>query len=104
MTWVAGDELKISGSNFNVTGYWNDVLAFSARNGDGAIDMSGSGGSWTGFIIAPNGQIKVAGSSNLSIQGSIIGDRVQVSGSDFSIDATGFPVIQPQPPTVKLVE
>ncbi len=84
---VAGDELKISGSDFNLTAYWNDVLLYSSSDHNNAIDMSGSGGSWTGFIHAPYGRVKIQGSDNLSVSGSIVADRVTVSGSDFSITA-----------------
>lgn len=104
VTFVAGDELKISGSNFHLKGLWNDVLAYSAGSNEAAIDMSGSGGLWEGYIFAPNGRAKVAGQDALSVQGSIIADRVTISGSDFSINSTDNGSVSPGPGTVKLVE
>lgn len=104
VTLVAGDELKLSASDFNIKGYWKDVLAFSAASHDSAIDMSGSGGDWQGYIYAPTGRVKVQGQNGLSIKGSIIADRVSVSGSDFSIDSTRLGAVTPQPGAVSLVE
>ena len=89
VTLVAMDEVKISGSNFNLTAYFDGILAFSSASHDAAIDMSGSGGSWTGLIVAPNGRTKVQGSNNLSLAGSIITDRATVSGSDFTLVSGG---------------
>ncbi len=41
VTLVAGDEIKLSGSDFDITGYYKDVLVFSSASHDNAIDMSG---------------------------------------------------------------
>ena len=90
VTLVAGEFLDVAGSNFDLTGYWNDVLFYSAGSSDEALSVQGSGGSWTGFIHAPNGLAKVSGSSNLTINGSIIADRIQLSGSDVTIDSSGL--------------
>ena len=89
VTLVAADEVKISGSDFNLTAYYEDILAFSAASHGSAIDMSGSGGSWTGLIYAPDGAVKLQGSDNLSVSGSIVADQVIISGSGFSITAGG---------------
>jgi hypothetical protein len=48
--------------------------------------------------------VKVQGSSNLSIQGSIIADRAIISGSGFEIDASGFITTAALPPSISLVE
>ena len=90
VTFVSHDEVKVSGSNFDLTAYWSDVLFYSAGSVDPALNVSGSGGSWTGFIHAPNGLAEVQGSSNLTINGSIIADRIRLSGSDMTIDSTGL--------------
>ncbi len=89
VTLVAADEVKISGSDFNLTAYYEGILAFSAASHGSAIDMSGSGGSWTGLILAPDGAVKLQGSDNLSVSGSIVADRVIVSGSNFSVTGGG---------------
>lgn len=104
ITLVAHDELKLSGSNFDIKGFWNDVLLFSDRASDPAMDLSGSGGNWEGYIFAPNARVKVQGQDGLSIEGSIIAKHVNVSGSDFSIDSTRFGAVSPGPGTVALIE
>ena len=103
VTLVAADELKISGSDFNLSGYYNDVLAFSSATDHGGIDISGGGGSFTGYINALNVRIKVQGSANFSVSGSIVGDKVTISGSNFSINAEGFSGAG-DPASVRLVE
>ncbi len=85
VTLVAMDEVKLSGSNLDLVGYFEDVLAFSAASHDSAIDLSGSGGTWHGYFYAPDGRVKVAGSDNLTLEASIVADRVTVSGSGFSL-------------------
>ena len=74
----------MSGSQFNLTGYWNDILLFTESNSSSALDV---GGQWQGILFAPNGLAKVQGSSNLSVAGSIIADQVQTSGSNWSLAA-----------------
>ncbi len=104
VTLVAADEVKISGSDFNLTAYYEDILAFSAASHGSAIDMSGSGGSWAGTILAPDGTVKFQGSDNLSVSGSIVADRVIISGSNFSITAEGVGVATYSSSPIRLVE
>lgn len=108
VTLVAGDELKVSGSDFHLTGSEAgfNVLFYSSATHDSAIDISGSGGEWIGYIHAPNPNalIKIQGSDDLSVHGSVIGHSVRISGSNFSITAEDDPNNNPVPPTVKLVE
>ena len=82
---LAADEVNVSGSSFNLTGYWNDMLVMAFSDSGSAIDASGSGGSWDGAMYAPNGQAKIAGSDGLSVGGTIIADQVVLSGSDITI-------------------
>ena len=84
---LVGHEVNLAGGVFNLTPYWNDILIFATSDGPSAIDASGSGGSWTGIMYAPNGEAKIAGSGGLSIVSSIIADTVILSGSDFSLQA-----------------
>jgi hypothetical protein len=87
--------VNISGSNFNLTPYWNNILLFTSSNDSAALDVSGSGGEWTGIMLAKNGHAKVQGSGNLSLSGSIMANTIKISGSDFSLtameEATGGP-------------
>jgi hypothetical protein len=94
-------QVQVSGSNFDLTPYWQGVLMYTQWNDSSAIDLSGSGGEWTGLIIAPNGKVKIAGSSNFTLKGSVIADQVQVSGSDFNLTALA---IDPGLEAVRLVE
>jgi hypothetical protein len=50
-----------------------------------AIQYSGNGISWSGLMYAPQGEVKMASSSNVAVLGSIIAHSVEVSGSDFAI-------------------
>ncbi|MBI4570391.1 MAG: Tad domain-containing protein [Chloroflexi bacterium] len=102
VTFAAMGKVNISGSNFNLTPYWNNVLMFTEDASSSALDVSGSGGTWQGILLAPNGKAKVAGSGNFAYSGSIIGDTVQVSGSNFSITALDYGFAGP--PVVQLVE
>lgn len=90
VTLVAQQEVNISGSNFNLTPYWNSVLLFTYNTSSSALDVSGSGGQWEGLILAPRGKAKIAGSGNWSFSGAVIADQVQVSGSSFSMTALGY--------------
>ena len=90
VTLVARGNLNISGSNFDLTPYWQNVLLFSSSASPQAIDLSGSGGTWRGYINTPIGRVKLAGSSNLTLETSIVADQIQLSGSDLSIDSSNF--------------
>ena len=102
VTLVSQDEVNVSGSNFNLTPFWNDVLLFSDDSFPKGIDISGSGGNWEGIVLAPNGLAKIAGSSNFAYSGAVIADVVQISGSNTSLTAIDYG--QGGPATVALVE
>ena len=104
VTLVAMDEVKISGSDFDLTAYFENILAFSGASHNQAMDMAGSGGSWTGLFYAPNGGINLQGSSNITLNTSLIGDKIKVSGSDFTLTAVGIEVPTYLPGAVRLDE
>lgn len=89
VTLVARGEVSVSGSDFDLRPHpaGHGVLIFSENGTDSAVDISGSGGGWRGLIYADAGRVKMQGSDNLSLTGSIVADRVSVSGSNFSISA-----------------
>lgn len=95
VTFVSNNGMiKLSGSDQVLAPYVDDLLAFSNR-GTGcdlaAFDMSGSNHDWKGIVYAPRGLVKMAGSSNTSLTGSIVAYTVEMSGSDISLiaDADG---------------
>ncbi|MCX7599839.1 MAG: hypothetical protein N2512_13360, partial [Armatimonadetes bacterium] len=91
VTFVATGRIKVSGSNHYFTPARNNVLFYSLRSSGGGfdIDISGSGGYYEGTCYAPNGSIQFSGSGNQVMQGSLIGDRVAVTGTGFVLRATG---------------
>ena len=98
VTLVAKGKLDVGGSDFNLTGYYRNVLLFSSAcatcnpSAEPAIQAGGSGGSWLGLINAPNGLAKISGgetsAGNRATFGSTVANRVDISGSNFEITAT----------------
>lgn len=82
---LVGNEVSLSGSNFDLTPYWSGILLWATGDSGSAIDASGSGGSWGGAMYAPNGKAKISGSSGIAVGGTIVADEVVISGSDITI-------------------
>jgi hypothetical protein len=93
--------IDFSGSNLNLTPYWEGLLAFSdgrkhdtATHSDNcdfaAVKMAGSNTSWEGTVYAPRGMIEYSGSSNSSLNGSLIGNTVKLNGSSLNITYEDF--------------
>ncbi len=98
VTLVSKGTIDLSGSNFQLTANWNDILMWAESNSSSAMNISGSGGSWIGLMVAPNGKINFSGSSNLSVSGGLLADQVSASGSDWDLAAidegSGAPAIR----------
>jgi hypothetical protein len=110
VTFVSEGQIQIVG-DANITGYapvnegapspYSPLILFSNAQPPGscstnAIQFSGSSMTWTGLIYAPNGEVQMsASSSDATVNGSIIGHSVNISGSDFQInwqdDSSGSP-------------
>lgn len=90
VTFVAQGRVTISGSNFDLDASANNVLLLAESGADNSLDISGSGGSWTGIMLAPNGGAHLQGSNNLGTSGGVIANSILVGGSNFTLDATGF--------------
>ena len=90
VTLAAQGPINISGSHFTLTPFWNDVLFFTEDSSESAMDLSGSNGSWEGIMLAPNGRVKIAGSNNITISGSIMADQIETSGSNWSLTAVDY--------------
>jgi Putative Flp pilus-assembly TadE/G-like len=107
VTFVAEGQVHVIG-DADITGYapvsaggYSPLILFSnastpASCSTNAIQFSGSNMTWTGLIFAPNGEVQMSSSStNATVNGSIIGYSVNISGSDFEInwqdDTSGAP-------------
>ena len=88
VTFVASYSIEVSGSNFQLKPFKDNILFASYGTSDVAIKVAGSGGTWEGVMYAPNGTAEISGSSNLALQGGIVAKRVKLNGSSFSIDGS----------------
>ena len=84
VTFVAY-EIDLSGADYVLTPYWNDILLFGLSDSPAAIQASGSGGSWDGSMYAPIGQVKISGSSGLFVGGTVIANEIVMSGSGVTV-------------------
>lgn len=88
-TIVAEQGIKIqSGSGYQP--YIDGLLLFSNKNamgcsGDTIIHIGGITGSWTGVLYAPRGKIHYSATAGSMHDGSLIGWRVDLSGSGWSL-------------------
>lgn len=107
VTFVAEGQIHVIGEA-DITGYapvsaggYSPLILFSNAStppscSTNAIQFSGSDMTWTGLIFAPNGEVQMSSSStNATVNGSIIGYSVNISGSNFEInwqdDTSGAP-------------
>ena len=89
VTFVAGGNVTISGSDHVLTAYHESgILVYSDSSSPQAINASGSGGDWTGTLYAPNGHLSVSGQSSHTINGSLIGNTVAVTGNGLTVTAS----------------
>ena len=109
VTIVATGQIKgnaLAMSYYSGTGS-TGVLFFSNEtdncgNGGSAVEVSGNNTQWHGLIYAPNGNVKVSGST-LTLVGVIIAQQAQMSASQMILIADPS-VIPPHPPLVKIAE
>ena len=89
VTFVAGGNVKISGSDHVLTAYHESgILVYSDSSSVQAINVSGSGGTWTGTLYAPYGHLDVSGQSNHTINGSLVANTVSVNGNGLTVIAS----------------
>ena len=77
--------VELPGSNYTLTPFTKNVLAYAEGTSSPTLKLNGSGGSWTGYLYAANGQAEVSGSGNFSLAGSIVARTVKLNGSSWSI-------------------
>ena len=101
VTFVAKGQIDVSGSDHQLTAYDpSGVLFYSEANTGGSeIDLAGSGGAWTGLVYAANGTVSISGQANQSLDGSVIGQTVELSGAGLGVSAStdatnGSPVVR----------
>ena len=98
VTLVSMGTIDINGSDFQLTANWNDILIFAWDDSSSAMNISGSGGSWTGLMVAPRGRLNFSGSGNLSVIGGLLAGQVDASGSEWDLtsldEAAGVPVVR----------
>ncbi len=87
VTLVSGGEIKISGNYWSLNSYRKDVLAYTTSSSSSAVNVSGNGGSWQGYLYAPNGHTIVSGNDGFSFNGSIISNTIDIQGNNWSINA-----------------
>jgi len=98
VTWVSEGKIRFTGNvelyGFDpVVGGPNDPgIAIFANHrppgqcsGQAAISLKGANTVWTGVLFAPYGPVEPSFSSNVSLNGSIVGYTLAVSGANFEI-------------------
>lgn len=104
VTFAALGSIDISGSDHNLTAYHSSgILFYSEASAPGdAIDLSGSGGAWSGLVYAPNGDVKINGQSNLNFSGSVVAQNVAIAGNGMTINSSNL--VNNGNPVVRIIE
>ena len=87
VTFVA-DKVDVSGSDYELTPYDRRVIAFANSDQPDALKFGGSTGAYTGLLYAPSGTVEMSESTNSTLLGGIIADRVRINGSSLTINGT----------------
>jgi Flp pilus assembly protein TadG len=107
VTLVAEEFIDFSGSNLDVRPYHDGLLAFSNNNvgcGNVGVKMAGSNSKWKGTVFAPNSMIEYSGSTNNTLEGTLIGLHVRLNGQHLTINYQGgATVTDPSDPEVDLL-
>jgi len=67
-----------------------------------AIDITASGGTYDGYIYAPNSRVAFNGSADVQATGSIVADTILISGNNFKLTAMAGLGGPPMPPEIHL--
>ncbi|MGB2757719.1 MAG: hypothetical protein WBD02_08660, partial [Acidimicrobiia bacterium] len=84
VTIAASRDIQLAGSAANLTPFSDGVLFISGSTGTRAVQLTGSGHTLHGSVIAPSGGIDVSGSS-IALDCGVYGQTVDMSGSSISI-------------------
>ena len=83
-TIISTGQIQISG-HINYSSGESFLALVTTMSGDKAVKISASSSSIAGHIYAPNGEIEISGAKNV-ITGGLIGDSVDLSGSQTKVD------------------
>jgi hypothetical protein len=100
-TFVAEAHLRAPDGESTLKPYVDDLLFMGAHKwketdkqcDSAVVALNGSNTNWTGIVYAPNGLIKLEGSTNKGFSGALLGWSVDLSGSEITIiaDPNFFP-------------
>jgi hypothetical protein len=94
VTFVAGTTFNISGSGSNLSpAAGSNVLAYA--NGTGTSFLTGSGGTWSGIVAAPNGSLTVNSSGTWIVNGSLMAAQMSVNGAGLTVNSSGMTALKP---------
>lgn len=92
VTIVSESEIKIGASDQDLEPFVDNLLFYSGLVYSGVeacdkfvVTMSGSNQSWSGIVYGPGGLVEFPGSSNTTLNGSLIGNAVRLNGSEITI-------------------
>ena len=86
---LVADKIDISGSNFTLLPPYDEgILAFANSADPDALKFAGSTGQFEGLVYAPNGMIETSGSTNSTLEGALIANRITLNGSSLDIVGT----------------
>lgn len=90
--------IKVSASNRTLTAHTDNLLALSNKTYTDVdscdkfvIAISGGTTAWTGIFWGPGGLVEMSGSNGTTINGSLVGWAVRLSGSELTIDYDNTP-------------
>ena len=102
-TLIARGSIQVSGG-INQLAFVRGIFIYteSDNTANGAVKLSGSDNSWSGLIVAPNGDVNMSASSNSDLAGMIVSRSINISGSNNSINHRPE-FCPPNPPRILLV-
>ncbi len=103
VTLVARGQIQVSGG-INQLAFARGVFIYTESDNTsvGAVKLSGSENSWSGLIVAPNGDVNMSAASNSDLAGMIVARRINLSGSNNSINHRPE-YCPPNPPRILLI-
>ena len=103
VTIVSTGAMQIDGVKGVFQPFYQGLQFATSSLSAGALQLSGDATQIGGFVFAPNGTVKISGSS-LSLQCSVIGNEIRFANAKTTIDARacGYATVQRRSPAVLL--